>query len=1377
MSSKTKSPRSQALGICMLAALANHAHGQIQKAGDLLVDLNFTTLTPGDLTFIPNPGTLGGGFEAIGDASTFPSVETIPGSTVKALHFDGTDFMMSVTGATPLGGEPSRLEAPLPLVGPQPTRSVEAWVYNTPSREETVLAWGKRGANSINFSCLYGYDPGWGALGQWGDADLPWTEVPLSGVWHHLTWVHTGPGGGGNEADTTLVYVDGVLNNQEGGFVLNTTPTPILLGTQFDNDGVTPSTGTGLRGILDLGKVRIHSGVLTAANVLNNYNLEKAAFPAPATPAASLASGPMHRWSFGEASGTKVTDSAGAYPGIVKGAGFSWSTDGTQLDLGAGGSGNTAAYVDLPNRLVSRNAPELGGSGEVTLEMWATVTTVQNWGRFFDFGSTSGNEITGPGNTVVGGGIEGWDYLVVTASEGTNGARTQFTLRQRDPLGNGPAGAGGPADVSASATYDTGSFTTQRHVTVVWKEGQSIEVYENGQPVRELRPGEVKMVQLNDVNCWLGRSNWIADNNLGGTIDEFRIYDRALGPTEVLKNEADGPAAALPPPQDTDGDGLPDWFERLHVSATMNYTVAGTPSQATLNGDTDSLTNLQEYQRGTNPLVPDTDGDGLDDGQEVTRNTDPLVTDTDGDGLSDGQEVNTYLSNPLALDSDGDGYTDLQEVNGGSNPNNANSIPVIFLVSRYSFNSGAGPATSGAIVPDSISGLNAVVRGNNATWTGNALSLPGGGSAEAAYADLPNYSISRFAKAKGGRGAVTLEGWMTIPMRGGAGWQRILDFGSAGPGMKLGEIFGPGRTLTGNVDGQDYIFLSAARGDDTNLRRLDWTNNDRTGGLGNSGGVDFNASTGTLDTPFHFAITIDENVGAAFYYENGVQVATFNTPLKLEALNDVNSWLGRSNWTNDQNLQGEFDEFRIYAGAFSAADALKSFNKGANTLPNGTNAATDITTLKVTNPNGWPEWWVDRNPTPPLPAPGSDSDTDGLTALQELGRGSDPTKKDTDGDGLNDDVETSTGFQTSATNTGTNPAVPDTDNDGLNDGQELAATSNPFDPDTDKDLAFDGQDDKPVSTATSALMPAHRWPFDDLEESIAADSPSVDVIGGAAFNAVIRGNGATSDGSMVNLPGGNNTNDVPYVDLPNGLISGQKAVTLVGWVTINATAANWSRYFDFGNSTNGEVPPNAIGNGTDYFAYTAQRGANINEQRFTIRKDPIGESLYDPNQATELSRQIFYVATADSSSETGSVYNLYRDGEWQLRSAGGAYPLSGIADVNNWLGRSNYAGDSSLNGAYHEFRVYNGVLNQSAVKALYAAGPDGPFAISSITRSGGNALITFPSRIGLNYTVETSPDLATWTDAEIAIPGTGAPITSSVAAGTGRRFFRVSVDD
>lgn len=84
---------------------------------------------------------------------------------------------------------------------------------------------------------------------------------------------------------------------------------------------------------------------------------------------------------------------------------------------------------------------------------------------------------------------------------------------------------------------------------------------------------------------------------------------------------------------------------------------------------------------------------------------------------------------------------------------------------------------------------------------------------------------------------------------------------------------------------------------------------------------------------------------------------------------------------------------------------------------------------------------------------GQDQDGDGLPDTEEMRIGTNPTKSDTDNDGINDydEVNASKGYKT-------NPTKPDTDGDGLNDDKEFSYFCNPTDSDTDGDGFLDGDE-------------------------------------------------------------------------------------------------------------------------------------------------------------------------------------------------------------------------------------------------------------------------------------------------------------------------------
>ncbi len=263
---------------------------------------------------------------------------------------------------------------------------------------------------------------------------------------------------------------------------------------------------------------------------------------------------------------------------------------------------------------------------------------------------------------------------------------------------------------------------------------------------------------------------------------------------------------------------------------------------------------------------------------------------------------------------------------------------------RWSFN-GGGATANGTVIPDAVGGASGTIVGTGATRNANTLTLPGttGGNVEAssiaAYFDLPNGIVSS-------KTDMTVEIWATIQST--KNWQRLFDFGSmniTGNGAP-GEITNTSGAPGGGTNSRDNIMLSVSRDNDINRQRLVARNNG-AGEIGNNNSLETAAGT-----RYHYVVTFQAGVGAnpatggrLIWYRDGTEVGFVDTNFRLDAIEDVNNWLGRSQYTNDSNANISYDEFRLYSGALTPADIQASGDAGPDVALTPVAAADSMTLM------------------------------------------------------------------------------------------------------------------------------------------------------------------------------------------------------------------------------------------------------------------------------------------------------------------------------------------------------------------------------------------------------------------------------------------------
>ncbi|MBN1916658.1 MAG: right-handed parallel beta-helix repeat-containing protein [Verrucomicrobia bacterium] len=529
---------------------------------------------------------------------------------------------------------------------------------------------------------------------------------------------------------------------------------------------------------------------------------------------------------------------------------------------------------------------------------------------------------------------------------------------------------------------------------------------------------------------------------------------------------------------DLDGDGLPDEWEMIWFG-DMTHGPAGDDDT----GGADGLTNLEEYQHGTDPANPDTDGDGLLDGTEVhTHGTDPLDPDSDGDTMFDGFEVDNGFA-PLdftdgSRDRDGDRLLNAEESAWGSDPLDAASPSVLWVDD----DNAGDPAQDGSFahpyssVQTAITAAvpPAIVRVLPGYYTEQVSPLSSvwliGSGAESTTIDsqdtretiladgVSNVVVADFALTSGGAGYTALRSiFSTMTVR------NCVATGSAS-GFGVGQT---GALTVASCVAYDNALRGIWQSGEASLTVVNTTivNN------GQNGLVRWGTGTVTIVGTVISGSDDDvsgSSIAAAYCNIGDGTFAGSNGNISADPL-FVDPVAG---------------DFRLLPGS-PCIDAGTSTFDGA---PAGPGKPAGI--VPTTDLERFARW----------DDPATINTGGGNHTYYDIGAYE--YCPDTDADGLPDSTETDTGTYGGYDNVGTDPNNPDTDGDTSIDGDEIAAGTDPFDP-ASLFKVTDTTLDEPARTAceiTWTVEPLRKY---KLLWSPSLSPPSWDQVSGTALNDLV----------------------------------------------------------------------------------------------------------------------------------------------------------------------------------------------------------------------------------------------------------------------------------
>ncbi len=615
-----------------------------------------------------------------------------------------------------------------------------------------------------------------------------------------------------------------------------------------------------------------------------------------------------------------------------------------------------------------------------------------------------------------------------------------------------------------------------------------------------------------------------------GLADDIAMWDEVLsdGAIEELANGASPSGASQ---EDDDEDGLPDSYEERLVDNLEDLNGNGVgpgPGSGTGDFDGDGLTDLDEYEETrTNPIKKDTDEDGLSDGVETntgewvsinSTGTDPLNADSDNDNLLDGVE-NPDLpyseddpedqpgSDPNIADTDGDGSPDGREIVLETNPTVEDQPDIEGYVNSFdgypdgTTDLGDGTLMAGASASVVDGRLQLTIDNQGLGYA--SFSIPAIEGSSKGFRMSFDYELNDSPGANDPADGFSIN----------YGDATLGELGGAEEGMSRPDNGGVIPGVTENISFEVDTWRNGDAEQGLNISGVGQSND--LGQLAFENGIileDGSRKEGTIE------ISWNPQLGASFKTTGMTTNADFvDVDTAKFTADDGHNFIFSAR-VGGANQDLFIDNLVIEVGIFDGdddGDAIPDFYENE--------IAGNLTDL-----NG--------NEAGPGPGAGTgDFDGDGLTDLDEYEETrTNPTKVDTDGDDLNDGVETNTGTYVSATNTGTDPNKADSDKDGLVDGVETNTGTfvdeentgtDPNESDTDGDDYGDGAEvaggTDPLDPNSKGALPAPfiYLDFEDSSNDLSGNGYNGEVDGAVSFD-VEGADGGPSPTTGANFTGG-----------------------------------------------------------------------------------------------------------------------------------------------------------------------------------------------------------------------------------------------------------------